>query len=403
MTCFNADRLKKFDFTLENLRHYVNNHSIKIHSMSLSTTIRQNKPWARIVSNCIGNQLSIYLPFNYSETFKNKEMQKQLVREIIKQIQYGYELGIKHFTFLATTPSLTNYGRDVIEELKVVNNALLNSIVITTSHATTLACMTVNTQFVLKHTNRNIRNEIIGVLGCGSIGYGSILTLISTLNKTEYPNKILLCDTKKKLNRVIQLKNDLQNIFKYNGNNIDIIISKKETTNDLFYESTLILGATNRANVLNPDKLRRGCIIVDDSAPHCFDEVKAWKRFKNQKDIFFVEGGFVQIPEDWTIDIFSSINNPKVVEYLTQLPGNKVFSCRLGGMLLHRFPNEVKPILGPVKYIDGIQRLKLFRKIGIKGCAFHCGRSKELYGKILPHQSFQQFIDATASKQLSKL
>eukprot|EP01084_Bolivina_argentea_P070885 128894_1 len=397
---FNQCPLEKFEFTLETLKDYVQEHEIHFDSLAIAAGPQpktedstNSKPLCRIISNYIGNQLAMYLPIHPLEGYESEQKKQKLINMIIDAIKYGAELNIKYVCLLGTTPSITNYGKDIIERLKLI--PFLNHIILTTAHATTLSCMATNCEYVLNKTKRIMKNEIIGVLGCGSIGYGSMLTIMATLNKNNYPRKILLCDVQKQLARMNRLKHELRNEFKYKGI-ITVVISEKHGTNDLFYESSVILGATSRPNILNPYKLRRGCIIIDDSAPHCFDEIKAWKRFKEKKDILFIEGGLVNIPGK-QVEFFAKLKSDRVKVFYDIFGGldDKIFSCRLGGMLLAKFADKVKPILGPVKYMDGVLRLKLFKEIGIEGCMHHVARSNILRDGHLTYDAIDEFIACT--------
>jgi hypothetical protein len=74
-------------------------------------------------------------------------------------------------------------------------------------------------------------------------------------------------------------------------------IGRRESTGVVpkeFYESRLIIGATNVPDDLEVERLEPGTLIVDDSGPHCFQVPKAIERSMSQQDILFTEGGILQ-------------------------------------------------------------------------------------------------------------
>eukprot|EP01084_Bolivina_argentea_P239732 402868_1 len=364
----NEAELNEFAFTSETLQQYVIKNKITIHSLSMAPLA--DKTYAKlgricyIKSNYIGNQLVMLLPISIREVFHDKN---KLLDLIIDAITFGAQINIQYVTLMGTIPSATNYGKDVVEKLKSYPS--LKNIIVTTSHATTLACVAINCEYMLNKADRQMENEIVGVLGCGSIGFGSILTIMATINVNNYPRKIILCDVQKRLHRLEQLKRELytNDEVKYNGH-IEIVISDVNKTNELFYESTLIIGASNKSKILQVDKLNEGCMVIDDSAPHCFDVNDAIKRLNEKNDVIFTEGGLVRLPFYENVEQFGdetyTFGKDIIDHYIKRY---EIFSCSLGGMLLHRFPNKVTPILAPAEYKDGIERLKLFREIGITG------------------------------------
>ena len=63
-----------------------------------------------------------------------------------------------------------------------------------------------------------------------------------------------------------------------------------------FYQSSFILGAVNIPDIIEVEKLKPNTIIVDDSAPHCFNVEKAINRLNTKSDILFTEGGILRAP-----------------------------------------------------------------------------------------------------------
>jgi hypothetical protein len=60
------------------------------------------------------------------------------------------------------------------------------------------------------------------------------------------------------------------------------------------YAASFLLSATSAANLLDVDRLRPGTLVVDDSAPHCFDPRRAIRRFQERRDVLFTEAGAIR-------------------------------------------------------------------------------------------------------------
>ncbi|HLM46156.1 MAG TPA: hypothetical protein VK458_19965, partial [Myxococcaceae bacterium] len=60
------------------------------------------------------------------------------------------------------------------------------------------------------------------------------------------------------------------------------------------YAASCFLSATSAANLLDVDRLRPGTLVVDDSAPHCFDARRAIRRFQERRDVLFTEAGAIR-------------------------------------------------------------------------------------------------------------
>jgi hypothetical protein len=57
------------------------------------------------------------------------------------------------------------------------------------------------------------------------------------------------------------------------------------------YDASLLLSATSATHLLDVDRLRPGTLVVDDSAPHCFEPRRAIRRFQEKRDVLFTEAG----------------------------------------------------------------------------------------------------------------
>lgn len=301
--------------TLDTLPNYLRENSIEINSVAIYPSFLSFE--FVICFNKLGNQLRIALPGsedNYNliknqyqsdyDTINDKKIKNlQTTWAICNLIEYIHDsLNVNKITLTHMLPSWTNYGQSIIDHFETNNDNhnnnnsnvnYLKQCEITTSHNTTLACVVYNVEFVLNYYDRRLKSEIVGILGCGSIGYNSTLLLFSYFNENDYPIKLLLCDIETRKERIIKLKNEIVNLFNYKSDQIEIVVNRNGNVNKIFYQSSLIIGATSKGNVLDAWKLRPNTMVIDDSEPHCVHVQQVIKRFKSQNDIILTEAGMI--------------------------------------------------------------------------------------------------------------
>src|SRR5262249_43657328 len=109
-----------------------------------------------------------------------------------------------------------------------------------------------------------------------------------------HPRQIALCDVYDRRNWIEVIAERLERDLAYRGRLA--VLKSGSGVPDEIYESTALLGATNVPHVLDIQRVRPGTLIVDDSAPHCFDEQAALRRLTEQADILVAEGGMLRSP-----------------------------------------------------------------------------------------------------------
>ena len=140
----------------------------------------------------------------------------------------------------------------------------------------------------------------------------------------------------------------------------------------------MIIGATTAADVLEIDHIKSGTIVIDDSDPHCFNVSKAIKRFEQKRDVLFVEGGPIKLPEPTnTSSVFypefpeiSAVYNP-VVQAQSRIANHQIMGCNFSGLLVTNY-TEAIPNLGLVTIDVTKQYLALLYKLGIIGADPRC-------------------------------
>ena len=132
-----------------------------------------------------------------------------------------------------------------------------------------------------------------------------------------------------------------------------------------FYEASLIIGATNKANILDIKQLKPGTIVIDDSIPHCFCSKTAYKRMNQKKDIICVEAGILTAPTDIAEERYV----PKQLDKLKQfLPGiytkrekNEITSCIFSSLITQKF-KDIPHTIGMVDYLSAKKHYKICKE-----------------------------------------
>jgi len=97
--------------------------------------------------------------------------------------------------------------------------------------------------------------------------------------------------------RLAEVGREIRAIF---GGPVELAEAGAGTVPDAIYQTTLIVAATNVPDVVDVSRLRPGTIVVDDSAPHCFDPDRALDRMRGAADVLCIEGGELHSPEPMT-------------------------------------------------------------------------------------------------------
>ncbi|GMA87296.1 hypothetical protein GCM10025868_25460 [Angustibacter aerolatus] len=133
----------------------------------------------------------------------------------------------------------------------------------TTGHGAITSAVVLNLQRVLAETGRDVRAERIAFVGLGSIGAGALRLALEVLPE---PAEVLLCDLVD-APRLEAFAAELRD----RGHRVTVHPARAGSVPSSVYDATTVVGATNVGDVLDVDRLRPGCLVVDDSWPRCFD------------------------------------------------------------------------------------------------------------------------------------
>ncbi|QRN86643.1 amino acid adenylation domain-containing protein [Clostridia bacterium] len=303
------------------------------------------------------------LPLINSELYTNQD---RLLEKSRSAILLAEQLGAKVVSLTGLIPSATSYGEDIQRLIDESNS----SIKVTSGHTTTAASVILSIERLLADSGRIIGHEQVGVLGLGSIGSTAIKLLIRI---GHHPKCILLCDIESKQSYLESLKIELRELYGYKGT-INIAYAKPDGLPSELYDSSLIIGATNVADVLDVEKLKAGTLIIDDSGPHCFAKEKAIERLLHRQDILFTEGGVLEAPTMMSkMTYFPKQMTTAFKEKYQQnfTSGPDITGCILSSLLSAKHSN-LKPVVGNVDIEDCMCHYETLTELGYKGAHLHC-------------------------------
>ncbi|MGW3950437.1 hypothetical protein ACWEKM_05635 [Streptomyces sp. NPDC004752] len=226
----------------------------------------------------LGTAAVIIIPFSYRDMVRQAQRGASYARTAVDM---AFAMGAECVSLAGLLASALDYG----ENLGLPQDRL------TTGHATTAASILKTVEAVLASVGRAWRTESVAVLGVGSIGHA---TIAAALAQFGTPRRLILSDLVSKEAEVRELSLRLQT--DHPGLEASFVDAAGEE-NELLYRSSLVIGCTSTPNVLRADRLRPGCIVVDDSVPHCFDVERALVRAAEKRDVVLANGGIVRFRE----------------------------------------------------------------------------------------------------------
>ena len=313
-------------------------------------------PWGRIAA--------LILPWLDTELYSDRH---GLVESILDALNMARRVGARTVTLAGLLPSATDYGHAVTRA--IANRQDLPRV--STGHATTISTVVMAIGKSLRASGRELATERIGFIGLGSIGAGTLRLLLQCL---PHPREIMLCDVYGKRDDLASLEREIVEQRGFRGK-VQVAVSTTGVPSAI-YEATLIVGATNAPDVLDIRQVPPGTIIVDDSAPHCFNPALAVERFQAQADILFTEGGVLRSPRPinqlryWHPE-WAQVMGPMRGEADAAPSPFEITGCVLSGLLSSRF-EELQPTIGLTDAQTCLQHYTALGRLGLQAAPLHC-------------------------------
>jgi predicted amino acid dehydrogenase len=281
---------------------------------------------------------------------------------ILEGLQMAGRFGAKVVSLTGLIPSATDYGNAIL----AASTGYGELPQVTTGHATTSAAVLLSMQRLLQEAKRDLQHETVGFIGLGSVGMATLHTMLQAM---PHPKALILCDLFSKAETLAQTRRDLIDQYGYTGE-IQVATAHAAAP-DAIYAATLIVGATNVPDVLEIGRVQPGTLLVDDSAPHCFDVQQAIQRLETQEDILFTEGGVLELPQPIQYHVHATRPLEPMLKDTRLFKETEATGCVFSSLLAARYP-ELTPTIGLVDPHAGAAHYAKLQELGIRAAALHC-------------------------------
>lgn len=318
------------------------------------TVFRSGKPVALACHETpVGSIALIVLPLRARDVYSDRGRLRTLCNLALEE---AARVGAAVVSLTGLIPSATRLGLDLLH-----TDSRLPEI--TTGHATTVSAVVMMLSDGLDSAGVDLSRETLACVGVGSIGAAALQLALRVLPE---PRRILLSD-------VFQAKARLEALAESISSNFDVevelAIGNADSVSDEVYSARVIVGATNVPNVLDARRLRPSSILIDDSAPHCFDVAVARARWESAGDLLISEGGLVRSPERLSHRLFlpASIRD-RTASLLTGTLRQQAFAPDqiMGCVLSSALSARAEPLprtLGVVDPADALEHYEALRAL----------------------------------------
>lgn len=342
----------------------------------------------KVLETALGRVGIFYLPIFDRDVYSPHV---DLTGKSLRALASARRLGARVASLTGLIPSATGYGKTILAGSQGRDEIPL----LTTGHATTAATVVMTIRRMLRECNRQLEHEHLGVLGLGSIGTSALLLLLRVLGT---PAMLSLCDLFDKCGAAAAL---VERGYRAQFRGQIRVTPSARGVPPAFYQSSLVLGATNVPDVLAVPALRSGTMLVDDSAPHCFSADAAFDRLASRRDILFSEGGVLQSPAAMQVTRFAitgalADQEREAVVNLARLihsDTENITGCVLSA-LLSAAHADVPPTTGMADEESCLRHYLKLDELGFEAAAMHCSR------RVLPATAIEEFGRAYESRAM---
>ena len=321
----------------------------------------------------------VMLPCYEQDFFKDSEVVRD---HTIGALEIAAAAGAKTVSLTGAISVATDHGREV--ERWIGGRSDLPAI--TTGDATRSATIVKSIQGILTKTDRELGNEILSVVGLGSIGFGTLRLMLKVL---PHPKQIILCDPYQTDDQMARVRDEVRQSG-YEGG-VDIVKNGGALPPEV-YQASLVVASCNLPGVLNIDSLNPGTLVVDYSFPPVFRIADAVKRLNTKNDILFTSGGELEMPAIVPETVYLPENAAALAEgmeggffqFLGSRDKQEINGCILVSLLTGA-TDEVKATLGPVTLEDALAHHHHLESLGVRPAKL------QMRGYFLPEEAVEEF------------
>ncbi|HWO66725.1 MAG TPA: amino acid adenylation domain-containing protein [Umezawaea sp.] len=349
-----------------------------------------------IIETNLGRIATIMVPrLDTADLYLNRD---RLVETIVGGVEMGARLGAKNISLSGLLVTATDYARGVAAAIE----GRTDLPPVTSGHETTAAAVVLNVENLLRLTGRAMENEVLGVLGLGSVGKASMHLLLKHL---PHPRKLILCDPYAATSdsprgpkaaitgRLRKAADEATGVLGYRGE-IEIIGGTSSLPEE-FYEATVISADTNAPDIVDIAALRPGTMLVDDSIPPCYDRDVAMARIEQQADLLFAQGDVIECTTPmhkvfgWPPLMYELAGEEGVEWFAANTPDafstTQITSSVLSNVLVAQ--NGVSPATGPAEPGRAAGHIDVLRGNGYVGGPPQCD------GVMIPAEAIARFVE----------
>jgi hypothetical protein len=275
-------------------------------------------------------------------------------------------LGAKRVGLLGPLALLTDCGRTVAWPPRADGR---ENPTVTTGHATVAAAMLLNWRALAERVGRSIEREDVGFLGVGPIGGGLAELVVSEWSP---PRSMTLCDFAASATRTEAVRG---RVLDRSGVEAAMHHIGGRAPDEL-YACTTIITTTNAVHALDVDRLQPGTLVIDYSAPRCFDVGAAASRAARAGDILCINGGLLAsatpIAETRYLPRFAAQLLPtELLDLVLAVNASEVASCQLAA-LVSGDDAPLAPVIGEPSAAACHDHLDLIRRLGYSATPIAC-------------------------------
>jgi NADPH:quinone reductase-like Zn-dependent oxidoreductase/acyl carrier protein len=287
---------------------------------------------------------------------------------ISSAIDLAAQRGATCVSLTGLIPSATNYGWAVMDRRQG------REPVLTTGHATTTAAVVTNLEHMLRLAGRALNDERFAILGLGSIGQSCARLMLEVL---PHPNELVLCDLFANEEILGEFARVVQDEHGYRGT-VRVVQSTGGVPDEVYAAST-ILAAVSVSEIIDPERLQPGTIVVDDSYPPAFHLDRMVRRATKSADVLFSNAGMLRLPRP----VYETFVLPAGGETVLERFGvaafrdemardpNELTACVLSSVLTNRYAG-FDPTLGMARTEDLVRHYLGLESLGLRAARLQC-------------------------------
>ena len=261
-----------------------------------------------------GESYLIVLPYSTVQMREKSLTERQEI--VLSALKLTQSLNAEKISFAGLLPSLLNHFKDLPNSYLAYKNKITRGHIIT--------CIGIALLF--EKIIQNSSCQTLAFVGLGSIGR---LSLSLLLEKVLKPQKLILCDLRKRQKELTALA---EKIYSQHKIPLQICYYGEKSFLDL-YSADFILGAVSSKFILDPYLLKKGAVLIDDSFPPILSVSKSIKRMKEKQDVLILSGGKLASDELKFSTYSSLLPNFFISFFIKQMGAGALPGCWLEALI----------------------------------------------------------------------